>query len=70
MADVILLCGGGPVDDKAVTVWDEDRQRNVCGFCGSDDIHPGYGFGGGGGIGGYNWCAGCERILDKSEDKS
>lgn len=66
----VFVCGGGPIDPKAVTVWDEKRQRNVCALCGSDDIQPGYGLGGGGGIGGYNWCNGCERILDKSEDKS
>lgn len=66
----MICCGGGPVDPKAVTRWDEERQRNVCALCGSADITAGYGLGGGGGIGTYNWCGGCERILDKSEDTS
>lgn len=65
-----IACGGGPVDEKAVSVWDAERGRNVCGLCGSDDLQPGYGLGGGGGIGAYNWCESCQRILDKSEDKS
>lgn len=65
-----ICCSGGEIDKNAVTVWDEQRQRNVCGLCGSADIHAGYGLGGGGGIGAYNWCNGCKRILDKSEDKT
>lgn len=65
-----IACGGGPIDEKAVSVFDEDRQQNVCGLCGSSDLTAGYGLGGGGGIGGYNFCNGCQRILDKSEDRT
>ena len=69
--DVPSICyGGGPVDKAAVSVWDEATGRNVCGLCGSADLQPGYGLGGGGGIGAYNWCQNCERILDKTEDRS
>lgn len=57
------------IDPEAVTVWDDDRQRNVCGLCGSAEIEPGYGLAGGGGCGSYNFCRGCYRVLDKSEDK-
>lgn len=64
----VFACGGGPIDKEAVSVWDEERQANVCGLCGSDSLHAGYGLGGGGGIGAYNWCNGCQRILDKKED--
>jgi hypothetical protein len=63
-----IMCGGGPTDPEAVSVWDENRQLNVCGLCGSSDLTAGYGLAGGGGIGGYNFCNGCQRILDKSED--
>lgn len=62
----IFVCGGGSIDPAAVTVWDEALQANVCGLCGSDSIHACYGLGGGGGIGAYNFCNGCLRILDKS----
>lgn len=55
-------------DPSAVTIWDEERQRNVCGLCGSQDIEPGYGLAGGGGIGTYNFCTSCQRILDKTEE--
>lgn len=64
-----ICCGGGPTDPKAVSVWDEVKQQNVCGLCGSADLHSGYGLAGGGGIGGYNFCDGCHRVLDKSEDE-
>lgn len=63
-----IACGGGPTDSDAVSVWDEDRQANVCGLCGSDDLASGYGLAGGGGIGSYNFCRGCQRVLDKSGD--
>lgn len=58
-----------PVDQEAVTVWNEELRRNVCGLCGSADIVPGYGLAGGGGCGAYNFCDGCQRVLDKTEDK-
>lgn len=63
-----ICCGGGPIDKEAVTVWDEDKQRSVCNLCGSDRIESGYGLGGGGGPGLYNYCCSCERILDKRPD--
>lgn len=43
--------------------------KTVCGLCGSDDIEPGYGLGSGRGIGGYNWCGGCNSFLDFVEDQ-
>ena len=43
-------------------IWSAQLTQRYCAMSG--------GLGGGGGIGGYNWCNGCERILDKSEDKS
>jgi histidinol phosphatase-like enzyme len=52
----------------AVTVYDEVRLANVCNLCGSADISAGYGLAGGGGIGAYNFCNGCQRVLDKSTD--
>lgn len=70
MTTQIIACGGGKPDPEAVSVWDEERQRNVCGLCGSDELEAGYGLGGGGGVGGYNWCRGCQRILDKTEDRT
>lgn len=66
----IIVCGGGKIDESAVSVWNDDIGRNVCGLCGCYDLSPGYGLAGGGGIGGYNFCNGCQRILDKSEDVS
>ena len=57
------------VDQQAVTVWDTALERNICGLCGSTDIHPGYGLAGGGGCGAYNFCGSCSRVLDKTEDK-
>ena len=65
-----IVCGSGQVDKAAVSVWDEEQKRNVCALCGSADLVPGYGLAGGGGIGGYNWCNGCEMVLDKSEDNT
>lgn len=57
------------MDDKEpVTVYDETRNANVCNLCGSADIHCGYGMAGGGGPGVYNFCNGCQRVLDKSPD--
>ncbi len=63
-----ICCGGGKPDPKAVSVYDEKRNANVCGLCGSADLVAGYGLGGGGGIGAYNYCQSCQRILDKTED--
>lgn len=42
--------------------------RYVCGLCGSDELEPGYGIGGGYGMGSYNFCGGCNNFLDFSED--
>jgi len=50
------------------TVYDEDRNANVCNLCGSADVEAGYGMAGGGGPGMYNFCNGCQRVLDKSTD--
>lgn len=55
-------------DNEPVTVYDEARNANVCNLCGSADIQGGYGLAGGGGIGVYNYCNGCQRVLDKSFD--
>lgn len=65
-----FFCGGGKPDPKAVSVYDPERNANVCGLCGSADLEAGYGLGGGGGIGAYNYCQSCERILDKRLDTS
>lgn len=57
------------MDDKdPVTVYDEARNADVCNLCGSADIQSGCGLAGGGGIGMYNFCNGCQRVLDKSTD--
>lgn len=64
-----IACGGDPVDLQAVSIWDESKQQNVCGLCGSANLTSGYGLAGGGGIGFYNFCNGCHRVLDKSEDE-
>lgn len=53
---------------EPVTVYDEARNANVCNLCESADIKSGYGLAGGGGIGMYNFCNGCKRVLDKSTD--
>lgn len=56
------------IDQQAVSVFDEETGRNVCGLCGSAELEMGYGLAGGGGCGVYNFCHGCNRVLDKSED--
>lgn len=58
-----------PINQEAVTVWSEELGRNICGPCGSTELQPGYGLAGGGGCGMYNFCMGCHRVLDKTEDK-
>jgi len=57
------------INPEAVTAWNEEKQRNVCGLCGSADVVGGYGLAGGGGCGAYNYCGSCHRILDKTEDR-
>lgn len=57
-----------PSHKSPVTVYDEARNANVCNLCGSADIEMGYGMAGGGGPGVYNFCNGCQRVLDKSPD--
>lgn len=57
-----------PITKEAVTVWSEELGRNICGLCGSTGIVPGYGLAGGGGVGAYNFCDSCLRVLDKTAD--
>lgn len=70
MSEHCRYCETREPDQAAVTVWDEEQGRNVCGLCGSKDIEPGYGLAGGGGCGMYNFCKSCFRVLDKTEDNS
>ena len=60
--------GANVGDKEPVTVYDETRNANVCNLCGSADVEAGYGMAGGGGPGVYNFCNGCQRVLDKSPD--
>lgn len=53
---------------EPITVWDEKAEMTACNLCGSHDIESGYGMAGGGGPGLYNFCNGCNRVLDKSPD--
>jgi hypothetical protein len=62
------FCAPREPDKQAVTVWNEAIGQNVCGLCGSAEIVPGYGLAGGGGLGAYNFCHHCQRVLDKTED--
>lgn len=39
-----------------------------CSVCGSTELTFGYGFAGGGGIGSYVICLGCDRIIAKQVD--
>lgn len=39
-----------------------------CSVCGCAELTFGYGFAGGGGIGGYVICLGCDRIIAKQVD--
>ena len=55
-------------DNCPATIHDDVRGGLVCGLCGSDEIDQGYGFAGGYGLGAYNYCCGCESVLDFSED--
>jgi hypothetical protein len=66
-----VLCDGKFSDERICpeSVYDPVNNKNVCGMCGCDDIEPGYGIGGGYGIGVYNFCMGCGTFLDFSEDK-
>lgn len=68
MSERICKAVDQTIDQEAVTVWNETIRRNVCGLCGSSAIEAGYGLAGGGGCGAYNFCHGCNRVLDKSED--
>lgn len=52
------------------SVFCEISQRNVCGLCGSDQLEGGYGYAGGFGLGGYNFCLDCNEVQDFSEDLS
>lgn len=69
MAERICKAHYQQIDQEAVSVWHEEVNLNVCGLCGSSDLETGYGLAGGGGCGTYNFCHGCNRVLDKSEDK-
>lgn len=42
---------------------DTDAKR--CPECGSSNLSFGYGFAGGGGIGGYTFCVDCDCMIDK-----
>ena len=50
-------------------MFDEIRQRDVCGLCGSDAIESGYGFAGGFGLGSYVICTDCWTVMDFFEDR-
>jgi hypothetical protein len=64
------ICADGKFisEEPPHTVYDPVRARNVCGLCGSDDVHAGYGLGSGYGMGTYNFCEGCNSFLDCVED--
>lgn len=68
MSERICKAVDQQIDQKAVTLWDQESGMIHCGLCGSIEIEPGYGLAGGGGVGAYNFCHGCNRVLDKSED--
>ena len=57
-----------PADRCPGTVHNPVTNETVCGLCGGDSIQPGYGFAGGFGLGVYQYCEGCNAILDFSED--
>lgn len=63
------FCHQREPDAEAVSVWNDELNRNVCGLCGSAELEPGYGLAGGGEIGAYNFCHGCQRVLDKTPDQ-
>lgn len=46
----------------------EREDGDHCSVCGSAELTFGYGFAGGGGIGHYVMCLGCERIIAKQVD--
>ena len=48
----------------------ESGGKQRCGVCGSGDVSMGYGFAGGGGLGGYIFCDNCCTVLDFMEDRS
>lgn len=57
-----------PEDRCPKTVTDPVNRRQACGLCGGTDLEPGYGFAVGLGLGAYNFCTGCNAVLDFSED--
>jgi len=56
------------VENCPQTANDPVSGQQVCGLCGSDEIDPGYGYAGGYGLGGYNFCMACGTVMDFSED--
>lgn len=65
-----VLADGAFADPKKcpLTITDPIRECQVCGLCGSDNVHPGYGLGSGYGLGGYHFCTDCGSFLDFVED--
>jgi len=50
------------------SVYNPVENANVCGICGSKNTQLGYRFGGGFGLGSYNFCLDCDTFLDFSPD--
>lgn len=52
------------------TIIDPVTEASVCGLCGGTEIEPGYGIGGGYGMGSYDFCYECNTFLNFCEDNS
>ncbi len=64
-----IHCDGKFTDEQSPQiVMDPEREEEVCGLCGSDELEPGYGLAGGYGMGSYSFCCGCDTIIDFRED--
>lgn len=65
----VIACGQfAEQQDCPRTAWDPVSNLNCCGLCGSPNVEAGYGFGGGYGLGSYQFCFDCNNFLDFSED--
>lgn len=64
-------CTGKFLDPKECpsSIENETGDGAACGLCGGETLIAGYGFAGGYGLGGYQFCEDCGTVLDFCEDK-
>ena len=64
----VHACGKFLREATPQSFWDDDRNRQCCGLCGSQEVEPGYGLASGRGCGSYTFCTECYAFMDFSED--